>query len=257
MLTTWDGLADILIRFMWTGLLTAVLLGIGFVPAFHASIGIPQFEYLKRRQSLRQNLDGVLVLFGRTSKQEEQLRDGFFQEPYFNYLTGWQQTDAIIILSKTDEMIFLPPRDESTSVITAIEQAPRMRTQQRVTGFCKVASPCRLRIASCSAYRKPADRVYGPCRATVLPCNIDVCPADERAIPDGTGKLDAMREIKSPQEISSFSSSADVSVEAHLAALRRMRPGLFEYQIAATIENTWRERGCERPGLHFHRRFRT
>jgi Xaa-Pro aminopeptidase len=36
-----------------------------------------------------------------------------------------------------------------------------------------------------------------------------------------------------------------VSVEAHLTAWRRMGPGLFEYQLAATTSYVMLERGCE------------
>src|SRR4051812_13799582 len=74
--------------------------------------GVTQHEYQIRRQNLRKDLKGVLASFGRTSEEEGQLRNGFFQESYFYYLTGWTETDALLLLTKDEEEIFLPARDE-------------------------------------------------------------------------------------------------------------------------------------------------
>ena len=40
--------------------------------------------------------------------------------------------------------------------------------------------------------------------------------------------------------------SIDVSIDAHLAAWKRTKPGLFEYQLAATMTQVLMEQGCER-----------
>src|ERR1700736_4564207 len=68
--------------------------------------------YLSRRAELRKALpNGIGVLFGRTEGDSDDLRSGFYQEPNFYYLTGWNQPGAILVLEPAGEMIFLPAKD--------------------------------------------------------------------------------------------------------------------------------------------------
>ena len=238
--------ADILSD-MRLGLGLPPLFMIGAVTALYSQSAIPQSTYSQRRQAVRRDLDGEFVLFGRTSEQEDQLRDGFYQEPYFNYLSGWQEPDAIMILSKTEEILFLPSRNETYERYYGRRTSPTDAHVKSVTGFVTLRPRSdferelfRISETGKLVYTLPTEpqsRAVPPLFA--LRTNVHVR--------DGTSKLDAMREIKSPHEIALIQHSADVSVGAHLEALKRMRPGLFEYQVAATMENAWRERGCERP----------
>ncbi|HWC00113.1 MAG TPA: aminopeptidase P N-terminal domain-containing protein, partial [Bryobacteraceae bacterium] len=60
----------------------------------------PDAVYRARREHLRKDLpEGVTVLFGRTEKDNDDLRSGFFQEPNFYYLTGWLEPGAILLLA--------------------------------------------------------------------------------------------------------------------------------------------------------------
>ncbi len=63
---------------------------------------------------------------------------------------------------------------------------------------------------------------------------------------DITPTLDAMRQVKSPGELALMQKAIDLSVDAHLDAMRQMRPGLFEYQIAARMKEIHEWGGCER-----------
>ena len=56
-----------------------------------------------------------------------------------------------------------------------------------------------------------------------------------------------MRTVKSPSEIALIRKGADASVEAHLAAMKAVRPGVWEYQIAALMKYEYERRGCEWP----------
>jgi len=208
---------------------------------------IPKSTYRERRQRLRKDLDGVFVLFGTTSNQEDQLRNGVIQESNFNYLTGWQQSDAIVILSKADEIMFLPARNDTYERYYGHRTSPSDADVTAVTGFSKVRprSGFEAELLRISETAKIVYTVAAEPQSSALPSLFFLRKRVQ--FHDGTAKIDAMRQIKSPEEIALIQRSADVSVEAHLAGLRRMRPLLFEYQIAATVENTWRDRGCERP----------
>lgn len=57
--------------------------------------------------------------------------------------------------------------------------------------------------------------------------------------------LDEMRLFKSADEIALMQKAADISVEAHRAAMRAARPGLHEYELQAEVERVFRRHGAE------------
>jgi Xaa-Pro aminopeptidase len=63
---------------------------------------------------------------------------------------------------------------------------------------------------------------------------------------DATNILDNLRLIKSDGELALMQKAIDLSIDAHLDAMKQMHPGLFEYQIAARMEQIHEWGGCER-----------
>jgi Xaa-Pro aminopeptidase len=57
--------------------------------------------------------------------------------------------------------------------------------------------------------------------------------------------IGAMRQIKSPGEIALLTKAIELSVDAQLAAMRMVRPGLYEYQVAARMVEIHDFGGCE------------
>jgi Xaa-Pro aminopeptidase len=55
-----------------------------------------------------------------------------------------------------------------------------------------------------------------------------------------------MRMHKSPEELALIQRSIDATLEAHRAAWKRAAPGLYEYQVAATMTAVYFDEGCER-----------
>jgi Xaa-Pro aminopeptidase len=55
-----------------------------------------------------------------------------------------------------------------------------------------------------------------------------------------------LRMVKSAGELELIRKSAEASMAAHRAAWKRTAPGLYEYQVAATMVETYADRGCER-----------
>jgi Xaa-Pro aminopeptidase len=66
-------------------------------------------------------------------------------------------------------------------------------------------------------------------------------PVDIRA------SITAMRQVKSVGEIALIRKAADATVAAHLAAWRKIRPGLTEYEVAAPMFEQLVAHGCLRP----------
>ncbi|HUA84600.1 MAG TPA: aminopeptidase P N-terminal domain-containing protein [Bryobacteraceae bacterium] len=215
----------------------AVLLALG--PLFGG--GISRQEYQSRRMELRQSLDGVLVLFG--ANEPDDLHLSFFQETNFLYLSGWREPGAAMMLSKNEEIIFLPERDLRMENFTGRKVGPEDAGAKEKTGFEKVMprsalEPEFLRLARQSehVYAIPSDAQAQKLAA--------LAPLHEQR--SALELLERRRMIKSPAEIELLTRAANASVAAHLAAWKQIRPGLFEYQIAATMVDTYEQMGCER-----------
>ena len=63
---------------------------------------------------------------------------------------------------------------------------------------------------------------------------------------DITGAISAMRQVKSPGELALMQKAIDASIDAHLDAMKRMKPGLYEYQVAARMKEIHEFEGCSR-----------
>jgi Xaa-Pro aminopeptidase len=59
--------------------------------------------------------------------------------------------------------------------------------------------------------------------------------------------VERQRAVKSPGELALLRKAVDASIEAHLAAIQTVRPGVWEYETAARMEFEFRRRGCEWP----------
>jgi Xaa-Pro aminopeptidase len=57
-----------------------------------------------------------------------------------------------------------------------------------------------------------------------------------------------LRLVKTPQEIARLTKAAEITAEAHMAAMRDGEPGRREYQVQAEIEYAFRRRGAVGPG---------
>jgi Xaa-Pro aminopeptidase len=59
-----------------------------------------------------------------------------------------------------------------------------------------------------------------------------------------------MRMIKSPAEIAVMRKAAEISAQAHCAAMKACRPGLYEYELEAEIQYTFTRQGSRAPAYN-------
>jgi Xaa-Pro aminopeptidase len=68
------------------------------------------------------------------------------------------------------------------------------------------------------------------------------------AVLDPRVALHELRLIKRPEELTALRKAAAITVEAHLAAMAAGRPGVFEHELEAIINFTFRKSGGRGPG---------
>lgn len=208
-----------------------------------AADGIPLSEYRERRANLRKNLDGVMVVFANEQRDVDQLRDGIFQDPNFEYLTGWKDPGAALLVARDEEILFLPQRNERMERYTGRKLGAGDPDATARTGFDKVLPLFKLETNLVRLLEK-GPKVYV----------LNYQPQVEKIRPlfglheeaNAQPLIARLRMTKSEAELALIERAADASMEAHRAAWKRMKPGLFEYQIAATMEEVYHDRGCER-----------
>ena len=219
----------------------------------------PWEVFAGRRARLTGKLaDGVAVFFGSTAPARGSLRAAFRQENNFYYLSGWKEPGAILLLlpksSQTmpREILYLPPRDPGEERWTGPKLGPHDQRLPEKTGFAVVRSTeafetdlRQIAAARIYALRWPLgeeERAPNPAAAAALE---KIAP--RAAILDARPAVSELRAVKSPGEIDLIQKALDATVAAHRAAWRRARPGLYEYQVAATLQGVLLDRGCQRP----------
>jgi Xaa-Pro aminopeptidase len=205
-------------------------------------------EFRVRREALaKASPDGVIVLFGRAEKDNEDLRSGFYQESNFFYLTGWKEPDATLLIEPgkdgiAREILFLPRHDPEREKWTGIGAASGDPRVSEITGFEKV-EPRESFEAELRASLERLPRIYTAGEAATSALK---AAAPLREVSSVTLAIARLRMKKSPHEIGLIQRSIDATIAAHLAAWKRVAPGQYEYQIASTMLSVYLDRGCER-----------
>jgi Xaa-Pro aminopeptidase len=198
----------------------------------------PAEEYQARRAKLRKSLDGVMVLFGQTEG-----RDQIYRVPpdaNFYYLTGWSEPGARLLVTPTEEILFLPHHDEHAERYQGRRWSAEDAGVRSATGFEQV-----LPIEKFEAHLDKALEAHENLYA--LPNDALQARYPFRHISDAAAEITKLRVKKSPAELAAIQHATDVSIAAHRAAWKRIAAGVHEYQIAAIYEETFLESGCEGP----------
>jgi len=184
----------------------------------------------------------VIVLFGQPERDTDDVRTGFFQEPNFYYLTGWKQPGAILLIDDRREILFVPDHNRERERWTGPRAAADDPDVRQVTGFETVLPAERFETElRASLERRP--KIYTTGESDMARLRIF---APIREVVDANLTLARMRMKKSPEEIELLQHAADAAIAAHWAGWKRAAPGVYEYQVAATVMSAYFDRGCER-----------
>jgi Xaa-Pro aminopeptidase len=251
---------------MTAGVIPAVVAALALLlGAAEARVREPNDAYAERRTQLRARVDGPVVLLGFTGREVRSPSFVFQQEQNFYYLTGHNEPGAALVIvpeppsgKRYDgprEILFLPVRDATRERWDGARLAPGDPHLAERTGFTTVLAYDRL-----ATEMKRLAEVF-PVFHTLLPSpNFAGFPHEavalewlKEAVPraqfrDVARVIGDMRQVKMPSELELLVRATELSMDAHLEALRMLRPGLYEYEVAARMEYTYRRAGCEGSG---------
>ena len=208
--------------------------------ALACAASIPKQEYAGRRAALRKNIDGVVVLFGRAEAPDEVFAPR--QESNFEYLTGWAEPNAILLITPKEEELFLPHHNAHRELYTGRRSSAEDLDAKELTGFDTVLPVERFEAElgnALNGYESLAALDNAAVRRKLQSL------APMRIIGDAQPPIAKLRERKSAAEIAAIQKATDISVAGHRAVWKRMEPGLFEYQLAATFTYAILDQGCE------------
>src|SRR6202171_6383437 len=171
---------------------------------------LPQEEFRLRRASLRKSLDGALLLFSHVEGSDEVYE--LAEEPNFYYLTGWEQPGAILLITASDETLFLPHHNERRERFVGHRTSAEDANARELTGFDKVM-PVEKFEAQLAAAANNAEKLYALPRSRAASRLEALYPF--RHIADASELVTKLRVKKSPAEISALRHASDVSLQAH------------------------------------------
>ncbi|HTR46277.1 MAG TPA: Xaa-Pro aminopeptidase [Verrucomicrobiae bacterium] len=226
----------------------------------------PSDEYAARRAKLRATVDGPIVVYGYTGNEDASEVAIFFQEPSFYYLSGHSEPGAVVLITPgagdaqvPSEVLYLPPRildphDYRGEVWEGPKIGPDDPDVQAKTGFAHVEPIGKLKddLAKLAATYKTFYTLLPPEKGEEgYPHFTESANALRAMVPgvkvkDVAPQLYALRQVKSEGELVLLQRAIDLSIDAHFAAANMMRPGLFEYQVAARMKEIHEWGGCAR-----------
>jgi Xaa-Pro aminopeptidase len=224
----------------------------------------PNSIYASRRAKLAAQVDGPIVLWGFGGREEISQAYVFAQEENFYYLTGHNEEGSGLVLlpasgtnnGENGEVFYLPVRDPTREKWNGLRMSPSDPGIEARTGFSTVKPFTELR-ATVERLAKTYLRIY-----TILPYEQEEggyphekevvdwlqLAAPQAKLKDIRLQIYALRQIKSPGEIAFLKQAIDLSLDAHVAAMKMMRPGLYEYQVAAKMVEVHAMGGSEAEG---------
>ena len=248
---------SLILRGMFALVLVAIL-----APMLKAWEREPLGVFAERRAKLAAAVNAPVVLFGYTGHEEANPSYVFMQEENFYYLTGHNEEGAALLLVPESaaekgwtgprEILYLPPRNPAEERWNGPRMGPDDPGIQEKTGVARVETFAKL-SDTLAALAKNYTEIYTelpgpheegyPHAANWSQWVKDAAP--QATLKDVSQAVGTLRAIKTPGELALIQKAIDPSIDAHLEAMKMVRPGLYEYQVAARMVEIHMYAGCE------------
>ena len=219
-------------------------------------------EFRSRRRRLMDSLtDGAVVIAaGHDSPRNNDVDHQYRQDSSFWYLTGFDEPDAVAVLrpgSDTPYTLFVRPYDPTFEIWVGRRAGVRGAVGQLGANAAypleQLDEQLPKLLAECETIHYALgsdDRVDGIISGMVKQRRrmAQRGAKSVRRIEDPTAQIDAMRQVKTDDEIALIQRAIDITAVGFQAAMQTAAPGVAEYEVQAALELPFRRLGSPRNG---------
>ncbi len=219
----------------------------------NSSVDWPKI-YRDRRNEIRKAIpDGVILWLGHVLQARNYAGNtyNFRQNSHFLYYTGLAEPDlAVLSYPEADNDILFSRPGSIEDVVWSGTGLSRMELAG-MAGIETVEEISRLGVYLTKASSQGKKIHYLPAyQATSVFRIAELLLMDPTEVADGASRTlqeaaAKQRSVKSEVEIAEIEHALEVSAAMYRAALGRIRPGIFEYEVAGVIQGAALERNCE------------
>jgi Xaa-Pro aminopeptidase len=217
----------------------------------------------QRRDEFLRRISGGVAIFpsAPTTLRNGDVEHEYRQDTDFYYLTGFEEAGAVAVLAPEHPehkfVLFVQPKDKQIEVWTG----PRAGEEGAIRDYGADAAytigkldeelPKLTQQANRLYYRFASDptfdeRLIGLMRR--FQHERQRSGVGPNAVIDPAEILHEMRLIKTEDDLSLLRRAVDITCAGHLAAIRAIKPGAYEYEVEAALSYAFRSSGSPRHG---------
>ena len=203
--------------------------------------------YIKRRNILKKELkSGIALLYG-NSEAPMNYRDNtyrFRQDSSFLYFFGLNQPDLIGLIDIDNDKDIIFGNDLTIDEIVWMGTYPSINERSGLAGVNHSAPIKELINFLKNALAKSREIMFLPPyreAGSIMISDLLNIPLNEVSKAASIRLISAvaeLRNIKSPEEIREIEKAVNITVEMHKVAMKMVKPGMMEYEIAAEVHKT-------------------
>lgn len=221
-----------------------------------------QSEYRQRRAAVMEAIGQSTAIFcsAPTAVMHNDVDYLYRQDSDFFYLTGFNEPSAVAVLAPSHEehkfVLFVQPKDPEketwSGYLAGVEAAkeeygadeayPISELAEKLPQYVEKAPRLYYHFGNDQAFNSRIISLWQRSLAKMTKKG-----TGPTAIEDSKFLMQGFRRVKTPYEIEKIRQAIAITVEAHNAARDMLRPGLYEYEVQATIENIFKKEGAMGP----------
>lgn len=214
--------------------------------------------YKKRRKAVLQKMrpDSVFILFSATVKTvSNDTEYPFRQDSNFYYLSGFNEENAALVLAKSggieQEIMFVQPKDKMMELWTGkragVKKIKKEMSIKNVYPIGQLDEKLQKISKNKKAIyfdlfdKKTLNHIHNIVKRIKTDRSLKFYP---KIFLDAKDILNAMRRIKSDEEIALIRKAVNITKKAHHKAMRLNKQGLYEYELQAEFEYVFKKEGA-------------
>ncbi|TBR43513.1 M24 family metallopeptidase [Marinomonas agarivorans] len=222
---------------------------------------LPMTCYQERRTKLQQQIAQNSVVILRAGSLCTRNSDCYYEfRPHssFLYLTGYKESDAYLVITNQESILFNLPKDPSKELWDGFRHGVDGAVQQFGfdLAFPLTQLPQKILdlLDSCHAVYslfedQELQQQIHAWQQTLVSKQRQGAKAPTKFI-DITDTINEMRLIKDTHEIAIMEQAAQISVEAHKQAMMAAKVGMHEYELEAELNYTFMKSGARTPAYN-------